>query len=569
MASSSMKIHSLTEALKVPSIHWNKKLGMIGCLAKICEKSQRIRTTVSEDEYLKNMLASLCSVLRSTTEQDGRVALIQQATLLLHVLTTDMAPGAPPCVGLFWDMVVALCDVGRPGNILFTEEATVVCKSLLLNKKLVGRIATLADNGRANAHQVKFEVIELFDTSGDEDVDLVQVLISTGAAWRCSSARRGCGAEGVAAAGDTSGEEEEEEAGEWMDVTVVDVSDASHFTVKLGAEEGHRTCRLRGVLPSIDVKLVRNCTAIIRNVSELVAKTGNDQTYFKNRDLMDSLVKLLYYPDLDVKSQVAATFANLATSAAFAKNFLGNSSLVQAIVDLAREHFEAAPDKQWDDILHLSIVAMCNTMMASRHARQICSISQGLLLFMKIVDKLPSGSSLENALLTTIRVMFGVEPKAIMDVCDRSPRKPDMQTMNPTKSVFHQARMELGSDDDDDGRFVDCSVGLGPSKRKYYVAGSSRDIDSDCRNEVCEAPSIEKVSQTEVCRLVCGMLNLGQGGVIYWGMDSENKVRGMQTTSQQRDGFRCGLDRLLNDNFIPTVKHMLYQVTYTSITHTQ
>lgn len=229
----STKLVAILKYLKLSSVHWNRKIGVIACLAILCHQDKKVKGILMQEQSMIKTLESIRTSVYLTNDQSGKVALLQQATLLLRVFTQGMTTDVSSTVNLFWHMLVMLSNFNYPRNVLFSVEAMDICKSFILNKKLVGQIEK-----KIGWHIQQVCLIELYNTdSADKDVDIKKELVEAGAAWYTPN---------------ISSKNENDLEGEWADVTVVNISDATHFTVKLGSSDQEVVARLKGKAKQIN-----------------------------------------------------------------------------------------------------------------------------------------------------------------------------------------------------------------------------------------------------------------------------------------------------------------------------
>lgn len=52
----------------------------------------------------------------------------------------------------------------------------------------------------------------------------------------------------------------------------------------------------------------------------------------------------------------------------------------------------------------------------------------------------------------------------------------------------------------------------------------------------------------------------GKGGTIYFGIDENHRVFGLELTRDEKDQFRLGVDRLVNGKITPILLHSKYSI---------
>ncbi|OWF50918.1 Schlafen-like protein 1 [Mizuhopecten yessoensis] len=103
----------------------------------------------------------------------------------------------------------------------------------------------------------------------------------------------------------------------------------------------------------------------------------------------------------------------------------------------------------------------------------------------------------------------------------------------------------------------------GQSTDKTLILGSEVEFENDSTHELRPNKSIFKVSSAIIAKHVCGFLNSGKGGSIYFGIRST--IQGVELKRNDRDEFRLSVDRMMCDKVSPCVLHSMFDVIYTPV----
>lgn len=102
-------------------------------------------------------------------------------------------------------------------------------------------------------------------------------------------------------------------------------------------------------------------------------------------------------------------------------------------------------------------------------------------------------------------------------------------------------------------------------QREVFVYDSMVSIQNNSTNELRPNKSVTTISANTVVQHVCGMLNSGKGGNIYFGLSPLGKVVGIKLNRDERDEFRLGVDRMMLDRLSPCLLHSSFDVVYTPV----
>ncbi|XP_074653861.1 uncharacterized protein LOC141907998 isoform X2 [Tubulanus polymorphus] len=106
---------------------------------------------------------------------------------------------------------------------------------------------------------------------------------------------------------------------------------------------------------------------------------------------------------------------------------------------------------------------------------------------------------------------------------------------------------------------VDCS---------YYVQGLLVNFKHDEKNEIITTTQLHQISSDVLEKIVCGFLNSGITGSIYFGIAKELRVIGIRITRPERDEFRLAVDRFMG-RLKPIINPTAYEVTYSPVVYKQ
>ncbi|XP_037079183.1 uncharacterized protein LOC119100179 [Pollicipes pollicipes] len=103
---------------------------------------------------------------------------------------------------------------------------------------------------------------------------------------------------------------------------------------------------------------------------------------------------------------------------------------------------------------------------------------------------------------------------------------------------------------------ADCAAGWdegGPVwTGQYCRAGQLARLVSGQRLQLePEVRRVTNIGRLRLTQLVCGMLNTGEGGSVYYGVTREGRISGLQVDRRSRDCLRLGLDKTLSDRLVP------------------
>lgn len=110
---------------------------------------------------------------------------------------------------------------------------------------------------------------------------------------------------------------------------------------------------------------------------------------------------------------------------------------------------------------------------------------------------------------------------------------------------------------------IDATHYYGQTTNNSFILGSEVEFENDTTHELRPNKSIFKVSSSVIAKHVCGLLNSGKGGKIYFGISST--VQGVEMNRDDRDEFRIGVDRMMSDKISPCVLHSMFDVIYTPV----
>ncbi|KAK7473704.1 hypothetical protein BaRGS_00035031 [Batillaria attramentaria] len=73
---------------------------------------------------------------------------------------------------------------------------------------------------------------------------------------------------------------------------------------------------------------------------------------------------------------------------------------------------------------------------------------------------------------------------------------------------------------------------------------------------------LSRISREHLAEIVCGMMNSGLGGSVYFGLTKDGQVQGIKLTRDERDEMRLGIDHLMTNCFVPPVFHNQLDIIY-------
>ncbi|KAK3577801.1 hypothetical protein CHS0354_024845 [Potamilus streckersoni] len=97
---------------------------------------------------------------------------------------------------------------------------------------------------------------------------------------------------------------------------------------------------------------------------------------------------------------------------------------------------------------------------------------------------------------------------------------------------------------------------------KSFIHKSYVKFQDGATHELRPDGDIKQVSSISVAQHVCGFLNNGKGGSIFFGIDKDQEVFGMELSRSDRDELRLGVDRMMVNKISPLLLHNQYEVTY-------
>ncbi|XP_013412693.1 uncharacterized protein LOC106175297 [Lingula anatina] len=102
------------------------------------------------------------------------------------------------------------------------------------------------------------------------------------------------------------------------------------------------------------------------------------------------------------------------------------------------------------------------------------------------------------------------------------------------------------------------------SEKNYYILGQKVSFKQDDLHELRSTRDVKKVMFKTVEKLICGFMNQGKGGHIYFGIDTNSLVQGIRISRDERDRLRVGLDDIMK-RFTPVVSHAMFEVLYSQV----
>ncbi|XP_062584273.1 uncharacterized protein LOC134246028 [Saccostrea cucullata] len=320
-------------------------------------------------------------------------------------------------------------------------------------------------------------------------------------------------------------------------------------------------------------------------------------------------------PNVELKLQTCQLLCNLSCIPAISSKCAENQ-FIPVMIDCLQEYFEMKPSTKKNELLLACLRTLCNLMHYNDVNRSIFYQFQGMEAVLKVsllngrnhsvykaatkcikmfickalernikdnvIKKQPSFEKGEKLKLSrdTPLVMSKVieekdenskfiwKPKAIEKVVDESRfqevESSDDELTNHPVSLFHsQLKEQAQLSTDRPAVAVDVAdVYRSSQQKEVFVLGSTVSIQNSPTNELRPNKTIQTISVNTVVQHVCGMLNSGKGGNIYFGLSTTGKVIGMNFTRDDRDEFRLGVDKMMTDRLCPCLLHSCFDVVY-------
>lgn len=93
-----------------------------------------------------------------------------------------------------------------------------------------------------------------------------------------------------------------------------------------------------------------------------------------------------------------------------------------------------------------------------------------------------------------------------------------------------------------------------------YYLGQTVSVYDDEHHELCTQRYAQNINVHTFAKHVCGMLNTGQGGSIFFGIDENSKVFGLELSRDEKDQFRLGVDQHMFDKISPVLLHSQFSI---------
>ncbi|KAL3870851.1 hypothetical protein ACJMK2_038886 [Sinanodonta woodiana] len=97
---------------------------------------------------------------------------------------------------------------------------------------------------------------------------------------------------------------------------------------------------------------------------------------------------------------------------------------------------------------------------------------------------------------------------------------------------------------------------------KRFIHKTCVKFQDDATHELRPDEDIKQVSAISIAQHVCGFLNNGKSGSIFFGIDKDQEVFGVKLSRSDRDEFRLGVDRMMVNKVSPRLLHNQFEVVY-------
>ncbi|XP_061189416.1 uncharacterized protein LOC133197411 [Saccostrea echinata] len=325
-------------------------------------------------------------------------------------------------------------------------------------------------------------------------------------------------------------------------------------------------------------------------------------------------------PNVDLKLQTCQLLCNLSCNPAISSKCSENQ-FIPVMIDCLQEYFEMKPSTQKNELLLACLRTLSNLMHFNDVNRSIFYQYQGMEAVLKVsllkdrnhsvykaatkcikmfICKALERNTKDDAIKKKKKSSFGKgekskisrdtplvmskvleekdendkfiwKPKAIEKVVDESrfqevESSDDELTNHPVSLFSSQLKEQAQMSADRPAVAVDVAdVYRSSQQKEVFVLDSVVPIQNNSTNELRPNKTIQTISVNTVVQHVCGMLNSGKGGNIYFGLSPTGKVIGMNFTRDDRDEFRIGVDRMMTDRLRPCLLHSCFDVVYTPV----
>ncbi|KAL4219698.1 hypothetical protein ACF0H5_022268 [Mactra antiquata] len=360
-------------------------------------------------------------------------------------------------------------------------------------------------------------------------------------------------------------------------------------------------CSLDGIgPPPLCEELVYNAAAILVNLCKQSLSTGehiHDQDgpailfqFIQNceKPKLQAQVLTIIYNMISISKKLCGLYAN--------DIVLLTIGIVKTLVDTRREARKTSKiqySMSNDDKLLLArcVMVLTNVLYMQKQCRDLFYQNQGIDTIIRLSLLLDRKEAVYMMCIRVLKVFIGdnsqdgkVSSSLAMKILKQkfkeeqnAPPMPESDREMPTTTI-EETKDLCDSDGESVMEAPVCraprqqisNTDKGSDSKKYYL-GDVIDIYDDFIHEIFPEKSWKDIHQLSFAKHVCGMLNCGKGGTIYFGIDEHHVVFGLELTRDMKDQFRLGVDRLFNGKLTPILLHSKYSIellpVYDPVTH--
>ncbi|XP_053381499.1 uncharacterized protein LOC123557243 [Mercenaria mercenaria] len=348
-------------------------------------------------------------------------------------------------------------------------------------------------------------------------------------------------------------------------------------------------CSVDGVSPPpYDEGLAHNAAAILVNLCKQSWSAGEILEKLCGIQIIKNC--LLDCPRPKLKAQVMTILNNLSCNYKVSPN-ITNGGFVKILLDIVKSYTEKDSDNTHvynlhatnDEKLLLARCVLCLTNILYRNVETRSQFykQQGIDNILRLMFLVPDDDALYYISVKLLRIFLGTlvtkpvadaNGVAQMDQLKQYAAKGNVTQRriypNDQKSGEHLFEDEDDSDPDHDSQhFIskekECSVSPimdSMDRSQGYYHGERVNVYDDEQHELCPQKHINSIHVLSFAKHVCGMLNTGHGGTIYFGIDENSQVFGLELSRDEKDRFRLGVDQHMFSKISPVLLHSQFSI---------
>ncbi|XP_050389478.1 uncharacterized protein LOC126808632 isoform X1 [Patella vulgata] len=354
-------------------------------------------------------------------------------------------------------------------------------------------------------------------------------------------------------------------------------------------------CCLSGVSPPLlDHNIQQMAISILCNLSRHKVMVGK---LLKNLGIFDILKVTLFCPVPCLIIQSLDLINNLINNPRIGYKI----STVQTLKWLLEvcdsiSNIDISRDDE-EKIAYNSLICVCSIIYQHRARRNDLYQLQGLEKTLKIMCRFPNPSFvykrgvrlLKNYMITLDRSVYDKKETDKKDGGEKPNSKSSVKLKDNDSHIFkpvdfkdeeHSSdeeyyqpteshRFKISDDEDDENDDIQTvNAGQKPNpldREQFYILNSNTGLENTTTVELLTSCSLSSVSPDFLAEITCGMFNTGKGGTICFGIESDGVVFGLYLAREERDNFRVGVDKMMNERLKPAILHYQFSVTYVPV----